>query len=156
MNSQSEATVLGASGQASVASYIKNRLGPQLSWYEAKSAKAKRSLWSLSAIQFSTTAIIPVLNAVSTEAKEALYLSSACAAAAAIATGLIALGRFNENWVRYRRCVTSLESLKLKHEHRVAPFDGPDADSRLIELAEATIETEADQWAIHMSEPKLN
>ena len=155
MNIHSEATVSGGSGQPSVAAYIQSRLDPQLSWYEQKSARAKRSLWYLSAVQFSSTAIIPVLNAVSAEARAALYLSSVCAAAAAIATGLTALGRYNENWVRYRKCATSLESLKLKHAHRVAPFDGADADSRLIELAEATIETEADQWATQMSKLKL-
>ena len=141
--------------QPSAGSYVQNRLDPQLAWYERKSAKAKQALWSLSAVQFSSTALIPLLNAFATETKEALYLSSAFAAVAAIATGLTALGRYNENWVRYRKCATSLESLKLKHQHRVPPFDGPDADLRLIELSEATIETEADQWATQMSKLKL-
>lgn len=155
MNTYGGAIAAGGPGQPSVGSYIQNRLDPQLAWYERKSATAKRSLWSLSAVQFSSTALIPLLNAVSAEAKEALYLSSAFAAVAAIATGLTALGRYNENWVRYRKCATSLESLKLKHQHGVAPFDGPDADIRLIELTEATIETEADQWATQMSKLKL-
>jgi Protein of unknown function (DUF4231) len=73
------------------------------------------------------------------------------AALAAIATGFLQLGKFHENWVRYRSTVGALQAIKLRYELGLPPFDGDDRHARLIEEAEKAILQEGAQWSAEIA-----
>ena len=136
--------------EGSIADYVATRLDPQIAWYEAKSARAKRSYWWLTIIQFAGTALVPVLNSLSAFDRNFLYFSSASAACAAFATGFLVLQRPMEHWIRYRNSATTLATYRTRHAYRTKPFDEGDADRLLIDMVEHEIATENDTWAVEM------
>jgi hypothetical protein len=137
----------GNVGSETAKSYFDVRLKPQLAWYETRSRTAKRWNVGLVTTQLLTTSSIPVANAlVGTSA-----VSTAFAALAAIATGFLQLGKFHENWVRYRSTVGALQAIKLRYELGLPPFDGEDRHARLIEEAEKAILQEGAQWSAEIA-----
>lgn len=125
-----------------IEAYITRRLDSQIAWLEAKSADAKRKHFGFSATQITATAMIPVANLMPNGA----VASTILAAIVAISTGLAALGAHHSHWLRYRAAAEALRKLRLHHEIRLAPFDQPDADDRLVNEVEALLGGEHESW----------
>lgn len=140
----------GAPPEGSITEYVAMRLEPQIAWYEAKAARAKRTYWWLTVVQFAGTALVPVLNSLSAFDRTFLYFSSGSAACAAFATGFLILQRPMEHWIRYRNAGTTLATFKTRHAYRTKPFDEGDSDRLLIDMAEQAIAGENDTWAVEM------
>jgi hypothetical protein len=139
-----------AEAPEAIASYVATRLDPQVAWYEGKAGRAKRIYWWLTVVQFAGTALVPVLNSLSSFDRNFLYVSSGSAALAAFATGFLVLQRPMEHWIRYRNAATTLATYRTRHTYRTKPFDGADADRLLIDMVEHEIATENDTWAVEM------
>jgi len=130
--------------------YLRNRLDPQIGWYEAKARRAKSTYWWFTIVQFAGTALVPVLNSLSAFDRNFLFVSSGSAACAAFATGFLVLQRPMEHWTRYRNAATTLASYRTRHTYRTKPFDAGDIDRLLIDMVEHEIATENDTWAVEM------
>ena len=145
-----ESKTPGATPPIAIADYLKNRLDPQIAWYEAKSRKAKSTYWWFTIVQFAGTALVPVLNSLSAFDRNFLFVSSGSAACAAFATGFLVLQRPMEHWLRYRNAATTLAGFRTRHAYQTKPFDSGDIDRLLIDMAEHEIATENDTWAVEM------
>lgn len=139
-----------AAAEIAIADYLKDRLDPQIDWYERKARKAKNTYWWVTIVQFAGTALVPVLNSLSAFDRTFLFVSSGSAACAAFATGFLVLQRPMEHWIRYRNAATTLASYRTRHAYRTKPFDAGDIDRLLIDMAEHEIATENDTWAVEM------
>jgi hypothetical protein len=126
---------------------LERRLKPQLTWYDSRAQVAKRWNVSLITTQLCMTSSIPVANALLSTST----VSTVLAAAAALATGYLQLGKFHDDWVRYRTTAAALDAIKLRYELKLSPFEGPGRHALLIEETEKAIAQEGIQWSLDAS-----
>jgi hypothetical protein len=122
--------------------YLTRRLKPQLEWYERRAASSKRWRHGLASVQIIATIAIPVVNVFT----HSVYVSSSLAGIAALATAFENLFGHQDRWIVYRQTARSLETLLLRYELGLSPFDGADKDERIIAEAEAILEGEGAKW----------
>ena len=127
--------------------YLERRLKPQLAWYDSRAQVAKRWNVTLITIQLVMTSSIPIANALLSTSTASTVL----AAAAALATGYLQMGKFHDDWVRYRTTAAALDAIKLRYELKLSPFEGTSRHARLIEEAEKAIAQEGMQWSLDTS-----
>ncbi len=129
-------------------SYIDRRLEPQRQWHDKAAGRAKAVHYRLSTIQLTAMALVPVVNTAPNHGGwlSAALITSALAASAAVVTGLLALGRYQETWTRSRRTAAALEVLRIRYETGADPFDGEDREAALVHECEAILSGEMEQW----------
>lgn len=123
--------------------YLERRLRPQLAWYEARALSAKHWRHGLAAVQIIATIAIPVVNVFT----HSVYISSALAGVAALATAFEGLFGHQDHWLSYRQTARTLETLLLRYELNLAPFDGADKHERIVAEGEAILDGEGAKWA---------
>jgi Protein of unknown function (DUF4231) len=133
--------------QAAAETYISRKLDPQLIWFKKKAERSKLFHYSTLGGSMVATSSIVVANSLHLSP-----LSTGLAVVATIATGLSGMAKFQENWVRYRGAATALETLKLRYEVGMHPFEGPDKHGLLVEEAERIFDKEQSQWAAKSAE----
>ena len=122
--------------------FIERRLRPQLAWYDARSKHAKDWHFWLMGTQLIATSAIPVVNVLT----HSIIASSVLAGVAAIATGFAQMTRHHEHWITYREAANALESLHLRYEIGLPPFDGDDRHDLLISQADKILGEEGSKW----------
>lgn len=127
--------------------YLDVRLRPQLAWYERRAQAAKRWSVGLVSTQLLMTTSIPVANVLIGSPAASTIL----AALAALATGLLQMGKFHDNWLRYRTTVGALDAIRLRYNLELPPFNGGDRHARLIDEGESVISQEGVQWSLTLS-----
>jgi hypothetical protein len=123
--------------------YIERRLKPQLAWYEQRALTSKRWRHALASVQIVATVAIPVVNVFA----HSISASSVLAGIAALATSFEGLFGHQDRWLAYRQTARALETLLLRYELGLAPYDGSDKPDRLISDAEAVLDGEGAKWA---------
>lgn len=88
------------------------------------------------------TAAIPVINVFT----HSVFTSTILAFVAAIAAGFSQLWKHHEHWLRYRATASALESLQIRYELRLPPFDGEDSHARVVEEADRLLGDEGAKW----------
>ena len=134
-------------GPEATKAYLDRRLKPQLAWYDARAQVAKRWNAGLITIQLFMTSSIPVANVLLGSSTASTVL----AAIAALATGYLQMGKFHDDWIRYRTTAAALDAIKLRYELKLSPFEGNLRHARLIEEAEKAIAHEGMQWSLDTS-----
>jgi hypothetical protein len=131
--------------------YLDKRVKPQREWFDKRAAESKTWHFRLAAAQMIATAAIPVVNVF----VKSVMASTILAFAAAIATGFAQLWRHREHWERYRATAGALETLLIRYELRLPPYDGDDAPARVIEDADRLLGEEEAKWtsAIRSAKP---
>jgi hypothetical protein len=124
------------------ADYIERRLKPQLAWYERRARTSKQWRYFLAGVQIVATILIPVVNVFT----HSVYLSSALAGVAAMATAFESLFGHQDQWLAYRSTARALETLLMRFDLKLPPYDGEDRDAQLIEDAESVLEAEGANW----------
>lgn len=142
MEANDSASAATRVSETTAAEYLEKRLKPQFEYYERESARAKRMHRMLAAVQLAATVGIPVINVF----LHSVYASSVLAGVAALATGWAQIERFQERWLTYRQTAGSLDTLRLRYELGLPPFDGEDRHARMIEDSEDLLGHEATQW----------
>lgn len=122
--------------------YLDKRVKPQQAWFDKRAADAKTWHYRLSGTQMVATAAIPVINVFT----HSVIASTILAFVAAIAAGFAQLWRHHEHWLRYRASASALESLQIRYELRLPPFDGEDAHARVVEEADRLLGDEGANW----------
>jgi hypothetical protein len=131
-----------APSPARASEYIERRAKPQLAWYERKALSAKRWRHGLAGVQIVATIAIPVVNVFT----HSVYVSSSLAGIAALATAFESLYGHQENWLAYRATARALETLLMRYELTLPPFDGAHRHERIIAESEAILEGEGEKW----------
>lgn len=128
--------------------YLKDRLLPQITWYKARSRRAKRLHQVFGWSGMSMAGAVPLLNTFLHGQPEVGLVSSGMSAAVAFATATTTLGRFQGDWLRYREMATKLTALHQKFLYRVKPFDGDDPLTDLVEIVEDLLSDETTAWGV--------
>jgi Protein of unknown function (DUF4231) len=125
------------------AEYVDQRLKPQLAWYEARARGAKRWRHGLASVQIISTIAIPVVNVFT----HSVYVSSTLAGIAALSTAFENLFGHRDHWLGYRQTAQALETLLMRFNLSLPPFDGADKHERIITEGEAILDGEGAKWA---------
>jgi hypothetical protein len=127
--------------------YLKDRVDDQIDWHDRKSQWNQRCFKRLQLAIIVSGALIPLISIVNTGLEYTQKIAVAVlGVAVAIATGILTLYRFQEVWIDYRLTAESLRSEKFRFQTKVAPYDGPNADSLLVHRAEAILSHQNVQW----------
>lgn len=122
--------------------YLEQRVKPQREWFDRRAADAKTWHFRLAGAQMIATAAIPVVNVF----VKSVIASTLLAFVAAIAAGFSQLWRHREHWERYRAAAGALETLLLRYELRLPPYDREDAHARAVEDADRLLGDEEAKW----------
>ena len=122
--------------------YLKDRLEGQIQWYSNKSSFYKKLFYIIRATEIIIASLIPALFHWSL-IKGVIPLLSAIVA---ILAGLIALFKFQENWISYRTTSESLKHEKYLYLTKVPPYDKENPFEILVKTVESIISKENTLW----------
>lgn len=131
--------------------YIEQRLDNQKDWYSKNSKKNKQAHKRLQIIQILSAASIPFLASVIIDESTLKITVGALGVMIAVITGVTAVYKFEEKWVKYRTTTESLKHEKFLYETRVEPYDGAEPFPILVQRIEALISQENRNWSQHIN-----
>lgn len=127
--------------------YLKERLDPQISWYDSKSKRNKRGYYGLRIIEIVFAASIPFMLGYVDDTTPALkFVAGTLGLVVAIIAGFLGLFQLQENWISYRTTCETLRHEKFLFLTHAKPYDGNDAFVLLVERAEQLISKENTSW----------
>ena len=139
--------------------YLEQRLDDQINWYDRKSGAAQRAFKRLRLIEIVAAATIPLLAgfAASGFGSNGGFNWTNLAVAGlgvvvAVVAGVLALYRFEENWIKYRTTCESLRHHKFRYITKSAPYNGTDAFRILVDTVENLISQENTQWSANITQ----
>ena len=128
--------------------YIKNRLDDQIEWYDRKSIASQRWYKRLRLVEIILASTIPFLvGYITPEFPKMKLLVGLGSVLIAIISGVLALQKFQENWIEYRTTCETLKHHKYRYLTRVEPYSCDDAFQRLVGNVESLISKENTNWA---------
>ena len=138
--------------------YLEQRLDDQINWYDRKSGAAQRAFKRLRLIEIAAAATIPLLAGLATRGGAGgglnwtNYSVAVLGVIVAVVAGVLALYRFEENWIQYRTTCESLRHHKFRYMTKSAPYDGPDGFRILVDTVENLISKENTQWSTNLTQ----
>src|SRR6266545_2264116 len=131
--------------------YVRDRLDHQIAWYDAKSRRNHAWFRGLRITELVLAAAIPFFASYASDARPHLKIAAGLSGVVvAILSGLIALEKFQENWIQYRATCEGLRHHKFRFLANAPPYDGPGAFPSLVSNVEALISSETTNWAQHL------
>jgi hypothetical protein len=131
--------------------YIEQRLDDQEQWYSKKSSWNQRWYKRLRFIEIVLAAGVPFFTSlISKDMAFMTYVVSALAFVIAAVSGLMAMEKFQENWVDYRSAAETLKREKFLFLTKSAPYDGPDPFHTLVQRVEEILARENATWQGYM------
>jgi len=128
--------------------YLKDRLEDQINWYSAKSQWNQQWFKWLRIAELVFASLIPFLVAhVTTEASLLKVIVGAMGVCIAVISGLVALYKFQENWIEYRTTAETLKHEKFLYLTRSSPYDREDSFQALVDHVESLISKENTTWS---------
>jgi hypothetical protein len=119
------------------------RLDEQISWYDRRSATAKRWYLRLKVTQIVIAAAIPVAAA----ADAPSIVPAVLGALIVVFEGIQQLFQFHSNWTTYRSTCEALKHEKYLYSAGAGPYaEAPDRDARLAERVEGLVSQEHAAW----------
>lgn len=130
--------------------YIQQRLDDQQAWYERKSASNQSWYKRLRIVEVVLAAGIPFVSSLIGKFPESPELIpvvvSLMAFLIAASSALLALYRFQDNWLQYRTAAEQLKREKFLYLTKCAPYDGGDAFRLLVANIERILGEENSTW----------
>lgn len=148
--------------------YLKDRLGDQIQWYDNASARHQKKFKFHRRLQIIIAALLPVVAVASaalpiiTDADYRFVdsffriIAGIFGATISISVSISTLCKHHENWIEYRTTAETLKHEKYLYLAKVEPYAGDDAYPRLVERVEAIISKENSQWHLHQQAGKTN
>lgn len=131
--------------------YLSKRLEDQINWYDGKSIWHQKWLKRLQVYQIVAASLIPILvYYVNNNSTTMRPLVAIIGASIAIASGIIGLYKFQENWLDYRTTCESLRHEKFLYLTCSEPYNIENAFSLLVNRVETLISKENTNWAQYM------
>lgn len=135
------------------AEYLSKRVDDQIAWYSHKSGWNQRLYKRLRAVEIVCAAAIPLLvGLVSEQAPVLKWLIGLLGVLVAIVTGIVALYRFQENWIQYRTTAESLKHEKFLFLTGTGPYAAAEPFPLFVQRIEQLISREHSSWAQYMQE----
>lgn len=125
--------------------YLKDRLDDQLAWYDKKSQYNQKRFKLLSVVEIIAAAFIPFLSGM--EGEYLHLLIGGLGVFIAVAAAVIALFKYQENWIQYRTTAEQLKHEKYIYLTDTKPYDTEDKFHLLVERVESLISKENSTWA---------
>ena len=133
--------------------YIEQRLDDQQQWYSTKSSWNQKWYKRLRVIEIVLAAGVPFFTSlINKDMSFMTYVVSALAFVIAAVSGLIAMEKFQENWVDYRNAAETLKREKFLFLTKTAPYDGPDPFHTLVQRVEEILARENATWQGYMQQ----
>lgn len=127
--------------------YLRDRVDDQINWYDRRSLTNQRWFKRLRIIEIITAASIPFLSAYMTQGELWMRLIvGVLGVVITVITSVIALYRFQENWIEYRTTCESFKHEKYLFLTKSKPYDDEDAFPLFVERIEALISIENTKW----------
>jgi Protein of unknown function (DUF4231) len=127
--------------------YIEQRLDDQQQWYSKKSSWNQTWYKRLRVVEIVLAVSVPFFTSLINQNMQSMtYVVSALAFVIAAVSGLIALEKFQENWVDYRSAAETLKREKFLFLTKTAPYDGPDPFHNLVQRVEEILAKENATW----------
>lgn len=128
--------------------YLSKRLDGQIAWYDKKSSQAQWWYRRLRLLEIALAVSIPFLVGYISDSTPAVRFAVGLAGAiVAITSGVLALNRYQENWIEYRTTCESLRHHKFTFLAEAGPYTGDGAFRTLVENVERLISQENTKWA---------
>lgn len=133
--------------------YLKERLESQIEWYDKKSGWHQGWHKKLRLIEILAAASIPFLTGYITDASSDMKIVvGGLGVLIAVASGTVALFKFQEHWLQYRTTAESLKHHKYLFLTSTAPYDKEDRFNLLVESVEGLISKENSNWVSYVKE----
>jgi hypothetical protein len=136
--------------------YFTERLEKQLRWYGDKSAENKKKFHIFQTVIIATSALVPIVNTIGPAGDSLRIVSSVLGGIIIVATSLIQLHKYQENWILYRTTAELLKKEKYLYLNDAGDYSGLDPSARkkqLVERTEVIVSSEAAKYfAIHKPE----
>lgn len=135
--------------------YCKERLLPELAYYDRQAGKNKRCFQAAAAASIVAAAAVPVIATAGQ-----IWPMAALGGVASVVIALQSLFKWQENWLKFRRGHQDLEREKFLSVARSGPYASvPDEEllSLFVERVESLIADEHDEWQVVQREhPQIN
>lgn len=134
--------------------YVTERLEPEIDWYDGKSTTNKRWHIATKTIEILCAAIIPLLAGYAKDGGACISISiGILGASVAVAAGVSAVLKFQEQWIKYRTTAESLKKEKYLFLTKVEPYDVAEPVTVLVQRVETLVSQENTNWAQYMMKP---
>ncbi len=127
--------------------YIAGRLEDQIAWFDRKSGANQRVYKRLRIAEIFVAASIPFLAGYSENSPSVLFTVGLSGVAVAVISGLLALNRYQENWVEYRATSEALQRHRYRYLTQSAPYQTDDRFTILVDNVEALLSKENGNWS---------
>ena len=131
------------------AQYLEQRVDEQIRWLEGRSAFNQRWFKRLRVLEIVAAAIIPLLAGQATATPPSAsfpWIVGGLGAAVAVVAGVLALFRFQENWIQYRATAEALRREKFLYLTRAEPYARAEPFGLLVQRVEAVLGSENAAW----------
>ena len=131
--------------------YVKERLDGQIGFFTSKSRLNRRWFRTLRLVEVGLAALLPFAIASVTDERPGLKLAvGAVGAVIAITAAVLALFKFQENWIEFRTTAESLKQHRYRYLTRSPPYEAESAFPLLVSNVESMLSKENATWAQHM------
>lgn len=136
--------------------YLSERVDHQINWYDVKSQQNQRWFKYLRVAEIICAAIIPFLAGLSKQVPCSQIIIGFLGVVIAVCAALLALNKYQENWLVYRTTCESLQHEKFLFITGSTPYHVNDAFNRFVERVESLISKENSQWSRNTGEKKTD
>jgi hypothetical protein len=134
--------------------YLSQRVDEQIAWYSQKSRWNQVMYKRLRGVEIVCAAAIPLLVGMVDDQVPWLKLAAGVlGVAVAVIAGLLALYKFQENWLQYRSTAESLKQEKFLFLTAAGPYAEDQSFALLVQRVEYLLSRENRSWAQYMQEP---
>jgi Protein of unknown function (DUF4231) len=131
--------------------YVKERLDTQIGFFTSKSRLNRRWFRTLRLVEVGLAALLPFAIANVSDATPRLKLAvGAVGAVIAVTAAVLALFKFQENWIEFRTTAESLKQHRYRYLTRSPPYETEASFSQLVSNVESLLSRENAEWAQHM------
>ena len=134
--------------------YISGRLDEQYQWYSSKSRTNKMIFLWLRIAEIAAAALIPFLSGLLINMDNykttGIIIIGVLGMLVTVIAGVLSLGRYQENWIEFRKTSESLKREKFLYETQVEPYNADNRFNLLVQTVESMLAKENTDWAQNM------
>ena len=127
--------------------YIEQRVDDQIRWYSTKSGWNQKVYKRLRVLEILCASSIPFLvSYVTSETVTLKVVVGVLGISVAVVSGVVALYKFQENWIQYRTMSESLKHEKFLFLSKVEPYNTDEPYLLFVQRIESLISKENSSW----------
>ncbi len=137
-----------------VQNYLKERVEDQIAWYDKKSKLNQRWYKRLKFITIFCSVTIPFLTGFTERFGSAtIIIIGVFGLLIALIEGILALNKYQELWLDYRKTAELLRQEKIRFETKSGPYQSEQTLAMLVERCENIMGAENSSWVDAQQQP---